>query len=110
MKAALDTAINDLRATLEAALVRDDDVNRCVAMLLFLKRLTDLADHPRAGTSFIPSEYQGMMARLSNFSWATIAKEDDPAGVRAFVVGNGGGRDSRPSRGEQSQHARLLTA
>jgi type I restriction-modification system DNA methylase subunit len=78
---ALDTAINDLRATLEAALVRDDDVNRCVAMLLFLKRLTDLADHPRAGTSFIPSEYQGVIARLSNFSWATIAKEDDPAGV-----------------------------
>jgi hypothetical protein len=78
-KDALERGIGALRAALEKALVRDEAVNRCAAMLLFLKRLTDLAHHPRSGTSFVTAEYPALLRKLAHISWETMAQVDDPA-------------------------------
>ena len=75
----LDRDIDALRSALEKALVRDDAVNRCTAMLLFLKRLTDLALHPHSGTSAVPAEYPALLKKLAEISWEKMSKANDPA-------------------------------
>ena len=87
-KDVLNRGIGALRFALEKALVRDDAVNRCVAMLLFLKRLTDLAHHPRSGTSFIPAEHPRLIRKLANVSWEDMGLVDDPAAAIHSVLEN----------------------
>jgi hypothetical protein len=78
-KDTMHSGITYLRTALEKALVREDDVSRSLAMLLFLKRLTDLADHSRSGTSFIPAEFPRVVPKLANTQWLSFGQGGDPA-------------------------------
>jgi type I restriction enzyme M protein len=70
--------IGSLARTLRDARIHEETINACCATLLFLKRLTDVAKHPRAAHSFISVEYPDLVSKLQSLLWPDLGKAINP--------------------------------
>jgi type I restriction enzyme M protein len=70
--------IETLTRTLREARVHEEAVNACCATLIFLKRLTDVSQQPRAAHSFIPAEHPDLAGTLRGLTWSKLGKSADP--------------------------------